>query len=101
MRFHSIFIVLSLVGAGSASIVHADEEIIFTFDEAEVGKPLPSWTSMGIVFEPDGKLSRSKAKPRIMFFPHLKAEKKGVLSAMAAEPIPVRIRFPEGASKVT
>jgi hypothetical protein len=101
MRFHSIFIVLSLVGAGSASIVHADEEIIFTFDEAEVGKPLPSWTSMGIVFEPDGKLSRSKAKPRIMFFPHLKTEKKGVLSAMAAEPIPVRIRFPEGASKVT
>ena len=100
MRFRLIFVLLSL-GVGSASIVHADEEIVVTFDDAEVGKPLPSWTSMDVVFEPDGKLSRSKAKPRIMFFPHLKTGKKGVLSAMAAEAIPVRIRFPEGASKVT
>src|SRR5438874_911442 len=101
MRFRALLIAFSLVGVCCASIAHADEEVVVTFDNAEVGKALPSWTSMGLVFEPDGKLSRSKAKPRIMFFPHLKTEKKGVLSAMAAEAIPVRIRFPEGTSKVT
>ena len=36
-----------------------------------------------------------------MFFPHLMTEKKGILNAMAAEAIPVQIRFPNGASKVT
>jgi hypothetical protein len=36
-----------------------------------------------------------------MFFPHLLTEKKGVLNAMAAEAIPVQIRFHTAASQVT
>ena len=101
MRSRCLLIVFSLVGVCCATIARADQEIIVTFDNAEIGKPLPSWTSMGLVFEPDGKLSLSKGKPRIMFFPHLKTEKRGILSATASEAIPVRIRFPDGASKVT
>ena len=36
-----------------------------------------------------------------MFFPHLATNHKGILCAMAAEPIPVQARFPNGASSVT
>jgi hypothetical protein len=74
---------------------------VITFPDVEIGKPVPSWTANGVVFEPGGKLTRSRATPRIMFFPHLMTEKKGVLSAMAAEAIPVQIRFPTAASQVT
>jgi hypothetical protein len=36
-----------------------------------------------------------------MFFPHLKTERKGILNAMADEPIPVEVRFPKPAASVT
>jgi hypothetical protein len=94
-------IVIGLLCGAWTHIARAEEEAIITFKDAEIGKPLPSWTAKGVTFEPGGKLTRSRAVPRIMFFPHLKTDKKGVLSAMAAEAIPVQMRFPTGASKVT
>jgi hypothetical protein len=87
-----------VAGAGS---VHATEQIVIKFADAEVGKPMPSWSGQGVTIEPAGKLNRSKAAPRVMFFPHLKTEKRGILSAMAAEAIPVQVRIPNGASRVT
>ncbi len=72
-----------------------------TFPNAEIGKPVGSWTERGLTFEPAGKLTRSKAAPRVMFFPHLKTDKKGILNAMAAESIPVLIKFPSESSRVT
>jgi hypothetical protein len=36
-----------------------------------------------------------------MFFPHLKTEKKGILNAMADDPIPVKAQFPTAVSSVT
>lgn len=92
-------ICLSLGGAPlTASAV---DDVIITFEDAEVGKPIASWTAKDVTFEPAEKLKLSKAAPRIMFFPHLKTDKKGILSAMAAEAIPVQIRFPMGTSRVT
>ena len=95
---------LLLLGLLAGTLVpqaRAEDETIIEFNDVEVGKAIPAWTVNDVVFEPAGKLTRSKAAPRIMFFPHLMTEKKGVLSAMAAEAIPVQIRFPNGASKVT
>jgi hypothetical protein len=89
-----------LVAAGAVSI-RAEDELVITFMDAAVGKPMPSWSGHGLIIEPAAKLRRSQAAPRIMFFPHLKTDKKGVLSAMAAEAIPVQIRIPDGASRVT
>jgi hypothetical protein len=79
----------------------AEDEIVINFPDVEVGKPAPSYSVKGVTFEPGGTLRRSTAKPRIMFFPHLKTEKNGILNAMANEALPVLIRFPDGASKVT
>jgi hypothetical protein len=101
MRLRRVLAVVGVLAAATASHAYANEEIVITFDDAEVGKPIPTWTAQGVVFEPAGKLKRSKAVPRVMFFPHLMTDKKGILSATAAEAIPVQIRFPDGASQVT
>jgi hypothetical protein len=97
----AIKIVAACLLAVSGAAVRAEDERIIRFAEVEVGKPMASWTGQGVTIEPAGALRRSKATPRVMFFPHLKTDKKGILSAMAAEAVPVKIRVPEGASRVT
>ena len=78
------------------------EEIVIDFEQAEVGKPVATWTDKGVVFNLAGPLTQSKATGRIMFFPHLATNHKGILNAMAAEQaIPVQATFPTSASAVT
>jgi hypothetical protein len=78
------------------------EEIVIDFEKAQVGKPVPSWTEKGVVFELAGPPTRSKAQGRIMFFPHLATQHKGILNAMATEQaIPVQATFPVRVSSVT
>ena len=87
--------------AGAVSVGHA-EEIVIDFEQAEIGKPTPTWTDKGVVFNLAGPLTQSKAKGRIMFFPHLATNHKGVLNAMATEQaIPVLATLPSSASAVT
>jgi hypothetical protein len=101
MKLRDILLGICLLLGGAPLTASAVDEVIITFEDAEVGKPIESWAAKDVTFEPAEKLKLSKAAPRIMFFPHLKTEKNGILSAMAAEAIPVQIRFPMGASKVT
>jgi hypothetical protein len=61
-----------------------------------------TWTEKGVVFNLSGAPTTSKAMGRIMFFPHLTTNHKGILNAMATEQaIPVLATFPKGASAVT
>jgi len=84
-----------------AGVVHA-EEIVIDFEQAEIGKPTPTWTDKGVVFKLAAPLAHSKAAGRIMFFPHLATNHKGLLNAMATEQaIPVQATFPVSASSVT
>lgn len=101
MKAHLLLVVVFLSCGKLAPIARAEEDVVITFQDAEIGKPVPSWNAKGVTFEPGGTLRRSTAKPRIMFFPHLMTNKKGMLNAVANEAIPVLIRFPNGASKVT
>jgi hypothetical protein len=97
LRFATAF--LTLVGAISTARA---EEIVIDFEQAEVGKPVPTWTEKGVVFELAGPLAHSKATGRIMFFPHIATNHKGILNAMATEQaIPVQATFPNSASAVT
>ena len=76
--------------------------IVIDFEQAEVGKPVPSWTEKGVVFSLAGAPQQGKAAGRVMFFPYLSTTRKGLLNAMATEQsIPVQARFPTGASTVT
>jgi hypothetical protein len=93
------FALLALIGV--AAVVRA-EEVVIDFEQAEIGKPKPDWTEKGVVFKLAGPLTQSKATGRIMFFPHIATNRKGILNAMATEQaIPVLATFPNAASAVT
>jgi hypothetical protein len=96
-RFAIPLLTLSvIVSAASAA------EVVIDFEKAEIGKPQPTWTEKGVVFRLAGAPSSSKATGRIMFFPHLGTNHKGILNAMATEQaIPVLATFPRSASAVT
>lgn len=93
------FVLLAMLGAAATARA---EEIVLDFEQAEIGKPMPSWTDKGVVVKLAGPLSQSKAAGRVMFFPHLATNHNGILNAMATEQaIPVQVTFPESASAVT
>ena len=73
----------------------AEDQVIITFDKAETGKPMRSYTDQGVVFALARGPTTSRAVGRVMFFPHLKTPRKGLLNAMATESIPVDVRFPK------
>jgi hypothetical protein len=93
----AIFTGISALAMASPS----DGPVIISFDKVETGKPMPSYTDQGVVFALAWKPSKSKAVGRVMFFPHLKTPRKGILNAMANESIPVEVRFPKPVSSVT
>ncbi len=99
MNRHCATAFLTLIGAVSATRA---EEIVIDFEQAEIGKPAPTWTEKGVIFNLAGPLTQSKAIGRIMFFPHLATNRKGILNAMATEQaIPVQATFPNSAAAVT
>jgi hypothetical protein len=101
MSFRTIsLVVLSGLGA-FALAAPGDGQVTITFDKVETGKPMPSYTDQGVVFALARQPSKSKAVGRVMFFPHLKTSRKGILNAMANESIPVEVRFPKPVSSVT
>ena len=87
--------------SSAASASPADDPAIITFDKVETGKPMPSYTDRGVVFALSHPPAKSQAAGRVMFFPHLKTPRKGILNAMANESIPVEVRFPKPVSSVT
>jgi hypothetical protein len=79
----------------------AGAEIIIDFEQAPVGKPATNWVEKNVTFMLAHEPRQSRAAGRVMFFPHLATNHKGILCAMANEQIPVQARFPNGASSVT
>jgi hypothetical protein len=87
--------------AAAAPAVHAEDNVI-DFEQAEIGKPAPEWIEKGVVFKLAGQPTQSRAVGRIMFFPHLATDHKGLLNAMATEQsIPVQATFPKNVAAVT
>jgi len=85
---------------GVAAASHAAETVI-TFDDAKINDKVTGYTNHGVVFAPAHGTTQSRAVAKVMFFPQLKTDKKGILNAMANDPIPLKITFPNGASSVT
>ena len=79
----------------------AGAEIIIDFEQAPIGKPATNWVEKNVTFTLAHEPRQSRAAGRVMFFPHLATNHKGILCAMANEQIPVQARFPNGASLVT
>jgi hypothetical protein len=90
------FVALALAGSATAA------EVVIDFEAAEVAKPVPTWTEKDVVFALAGAPVNSKAAGRVMFFPYLPTERKGILNAMANEQaIPLQAKFPTPVSSVT
>lgn len=92
--------ILLIAGALAAASASAGESVI-DFESAEVGEWIPSWEENGVTFGLAWSPTKTKAAGSLVFFPHLSTGKKGILCAMADEPIPVEVRFPEVVSKVS
>jgi len=81
---------------------NAAGEIVLDFASAPIGKSYESWTEGAVTFTLASPPQHSKAKPRVMFFPHLKTARHGILNAMANEQaIPVKAEIAGGATSVT
>jgi len=72
-----------------------DRLSFLVLESVEIGKPTPRWTEKGVVFELAHAPTKSKAAGRIMFFPHIGTNRKGILNAIANEAIPLRVTFPK------
>ena len=59
------------------------------------------WEEKGVVFTLAHDPRQTKAKGLLMFFTHLSNGHKGLVCAMATEPIPVRATFPKPVSSAT
>lgn len=93
----------------SAGVAHAADAkpVVVDFETAalmakdDLASRIDRWEEKGVVFKLAREPQKSKAKGLVMFFPHVDTGRKGILSAMAAEPIPVRATFPTPVSSVT
>ena len=89
--------------SAATAVLAADAgDVVLDFEQATIGKPVPTWTEKGVTFALAEPPRTSKAVGRVMFFPHLATNHKGLLNAMANEQaIPVRAKFPVPVSSVT
>lgn len=91
----------------SANSPAATQEIVLDFETTvpilanDKANRVEKWEEKGVVFTLAHPPKTSKAKALLMFYPHLGTGRKGILCAMATEPIPVRATFPNPASAVT
>ena len=76
------------------------QDAVIDFESEPIGKPAPTWSNQGVTFGLAHQPKKSKAVGRISFFPHLGTNRKGIVSAMANEAIPVRATFEEPVKKV-
>src|SRR3954467_1262752 len=95
---HARSIALTVLGC---LVAPAEDSVTIAFDKVETGKPMSSYTDQGVVFALSRPPSTSRAAGRVMFFPHLKTERKGILNAMAGESVAVGVRSPKPALSVT
>ena len=97
IKFGLLILLLLVTGR-----VFGQTNVVIDFEKAKItGRWVDSWEDKGVVFTPAHPPTKSKAKARLMFFPHIPSGHKGILSAMADDPIPVRARFTNGCSWVT
>ena len=82
------------------------QEVVVNFENAVPlladGKAnrVPRWEEKGVVFTLAHEPEHTKGKGMLMFFTHLSTGHKGIVCAMATEPIPVRATFAKPVTSV-
>jgi len=96
-----LVLVATTAGAAAGEQVVVDFERGAMFSANDKANRFPEWVEKGVVFRLAHEPRLSKAKGLLMFFTHLSTGRKGIVCAMALEPIPVRATFPKPARSVT
>jgi len=96
-----LFLVVATTCAWSAEPVVVDFENAVPLLADGKANRAPIWEEKGVVFTLAHDPQQTKAKGMLMFFTHLSSGHKGLVCAMATEPIPVRATFPRPVSSVT
>jgi hypothetical protein len=103
----TVRVALCLGISAAAACASAGQEVVVDFEKAVTVLPdgkasrIPKWEERGVVFTLAHEPRTSKGKGLLMFFTHLSDGHKGIVCAMATEPIPVRATFPKPVSSVT
>lgn len=98
----AVFLLLAI-----AAYAADGKQVVVDFEDAVVLQPdtkanrVEQWVEKGVVFKLAHEPRKSKTKGLLMFFPHIESGHKGIVCAMATEPIPVRATFPTPVSSVT
>ncbi len=94
------FLVLAALALRAAEPVVVDFEKVTLIFPDERPNRVEQFVEKGVTFQLAHQPKKSKAKGLVMFFDHLSSGHKGIVSAMALEPIPVRATFPKAVSSV-
>ena len=92
---------------GAVACAWSAEEVVVDFEKGVTlladgnANRFPRWEEKGVVFTLAHEPKQTKGKGMLMFFTHLSTGHKGIVCAMATEPIPVRATFPKPVSSVT
>ena len=82
------------------------EEVVVDFEKAvpllaeQKANRVARWEEKGVVFTLAHEPQQTKGKGLLMFFTHLSTGHKGIVCAIATEPIPVRATFPAPVASV-
>lgn len=96
----AFLLVLSADAADSRQVVIDFEDAVPLLANDKANR-VEQWVEKGVVFKLAHEPRKSKTKGLLGFFPHLDSGHKGIVCAMAMEPIPVRAIFPTPVSSVT
>ena len=92
---------------GATVCLWSAEPVVVDFESAvplladQKANRVARWEEKGVVFTLAHDPRQTKGKGMLMFFTHLSTGRKGLVCAMATEPIPVRATFPRPVSSVT
>jgi hypothetical protein len=92
---------------GVTTYAWSAQEVVVDFENAvpllvdHKANRIPRWEEKGVVFTLAREPQQTKGKGMLTFFTHLSTGHKGIVCAMATEPIPVRATFSKPVSSVT
>lgn len=95
-------VVCALLACAYPHVVSGEETdaVLVDFESAKIGEHLETWQEQGVTFALVHQPTKSKAKGRVMFFPHVASGRKGILNAIANESIPLQASFTRPVAKV-
>lgn len=94
-------LLLFTVGSSAAEEVVVDFESAIPLLAEQKAHRVPKWVENGVTFTLAWDPKQTKGKGLLMFFTHPNSGRKGIVNAMATEPIPVRATFSKPVSSAS